>query len=132
MEKSKLIKYYFIETTRQGYFTISSTFDYEQVKDRARRQMGNYFRTNEAALGALSRIHDVFKQSKVVKEGISEADLVGGDRTSELVAMRVFVARALRDEGFTHQQIADRLKKDRTTIIYYLYHYKETEFYKGL
>ncbi len=131
MEKSKLIKYYFIETTQQGYFTISSTFDYEQVKDRARRQMGNYFRTNEAALGALARIHDIFKQTKVGSE-MSESDLTGSNRKSELVAMRVFIARTLHKQGFTHQEIADRLKRDRTTIIYYLYHYKETEFYKGL
>ena len=66
------------------------------------------------------------------KKGFRVSDITGTNRKSELVAMRVFIARTLYKQGFSHQEIADRLKRDRTTIIYYLYHYKETEFYKGL
>ena len=68
----------------------------------------------------------------IQESGFTMADLRGSCRKSELVAMRVYLARLLKSQGVHEKTIAKRLNKDRTTIIFYLRYYKETEFYKGL
>lgn len=66
------------------------------------------------------------------KKGFRVSDITGNNRKSELVAMRVYLAKLLNSEGLNEKQIGERLKKDRTTIIYYLCKYKPTEFYNKL
>lgn len=68
----------------------------------------------------------------IKEKGFNEKDLTGFNRKSELVAIRVMVARNLKAEGVSIKDISIRLKRDRATIYYYLYKYKETEFYKNL
>lgn len=66
------------------------------------------------------------------KKGFRASDITGNNRKSELVAMRVYLAKLLNSEGLNEKQIGERLKRDRTTIIYYLCKYKPTEFYNKL
>lgn len=70
--------------------------------------------------------------SIIQESGFTLSDLQGSCRKSELVAMRVYLARLMKSQGMRENDIAKWLKKDRTTIIYYLYHYKETEYYKNI
>ena len=70
---------------------------------------------------------------KIISDrGYKLSDILGSSRKSELVAMRVYLARLLYKEGLHEKKIAKRLNKDRTTIIYYLRNWKETEFFKEL
>lgn len=70
---------------------------------------------------------------KIISDrGYKLSDILGSCRKSELVAMRVYIARLLYKEGLHEKKIAKRLNKDRTTIIYYLRNWKETEFFKEL
>ena len=70
---------------------------------------------------------------KIIQEkGFELSDIMGNCRKSEFVAMRVYLARLLYQEGLHEKKIAKRLNKDRTTIIYYLRKWKETEFFKEL
>lgn len=66
------------------------------------------------------------------KKGFRVSDIKGTNRKSELVAMRVYISRILKSQGLNEKQIGDKIKKDRTTIIYYLCKYKPTEFYNKL
>ena len=68
----------------------------------------------------------------IQESGFTMADLQGSCRKSELVAMRVYLARLLKSQGVHEKTIAKRLNKDRTTIIFYLRYYKETEYYKNI
>ena len=70
--------------------------------------------------------------SIIQESGFTLSDLQGSCRKSELVAMRVYLARLLKSQGVHEKTIAKRLNKDRTTIIFYLRYYKETEFYKNI
>ena len=70
--------------------------------------------------------------SIIQESGFTLSDLQGSCRKSEFVAMRVYIARLLHKEGLHEKKIAKRLNKDRTTIIYYLRKWKETEFFKEL
>ena len=70
--------------------------------------------------------------SIIQESGFTLSDLQGSCRKSELVAMRVYLARLLKSQGVHEKTIAKRLNKDRTTIIFYLRYYKETEYYKNI
>ena len=68
----------------------------------------------------------------IQESGFTMADLRGSCRKSELVATRVYLARLMKSQGMRENDIAKWLNKDRTTIIFYLRYYKETEFYKNI
>ena len=70
--------------------------------------------------------------SIIQESGFTLSDLQGSCRKSELVAMRVYLARLMKSQGMREKDIAKRLNKDRTTIIFYLRYYKETEYYKNI
>ena len=70
--------------------------------------------------------------SIIQESGFTLSDLQGSCRKSELVAMRVYLARLLKSQGVHEKTIAKWLNKDRTTIIFYLRYYKETEYYKNI
>ena len=70
---------------------------------------------------------------KIIQEkGFELSDIMGNCRKSELVAIRVYLARLMKSQGMREKDIAKRLNKDRTTIIFYLRYYKETEYYKNI
>ena len=68
----------------------------------------------------------------IQESGFTLSDLQGSCRKSELVAMRVYLARLMKSQGMRENDIAKWLNKDRTTIIFYLRYYKETEYYKNI
>lgn len=70
---------------------------------------------------------------KIISDrGYKLSDILSSSRKSELVALRVYAARRLHQEGLRENKIAKLLNRDRTTIIYYLRNWKETEFFKEL
>lgn len=53
-----------------------------------------------------------------------ESKIQGKGRATDLVAARASIARYMRKEGCTYEDIGHFLKRDHTTIMYYLNEYQ--------
>lgn len=57
--------------------------------------------------------------------GITKEELLSSNRRRELVVCRRIISYYLYDNGFSFYQIADILKRDRTTMYFYIQNFDE-------
>ena len=108
----------------------------ERKQRKREREMDKVKELREAGERAKQMLLEEAKRNKERKErktliekrlkecldtlGLSLDDVLGRYRKPYLVRARVVIANVLYSYGYTHEEIAEVLKKNRTNIIYYL------------